>query len=151
MTDEKKLSHRNAVASIAEGYGGCWSLGGSGFVLKTSKDASISLDPYLSIVVEDTSEQNLPFRDKLIRKRFRPLPSFSTHWHEDHLDLGLIPVVARNNPHAKSLMPPSVTAHALSWEDRWSQIVPLHQGQTSSVEEVIIEAKAARHEANIPG
>ena len=68
MTDEKKLSHKNAVASIAEGYVGCCWLGGPGFVFKTfkdlrpiamaafevtteAKDASISLDSYLSIVL----------------------------------------------------------------------------------------------------
>jgi hypothetical protein len=97
---------------------------------KTSKDTVIYLDSYL-------------FKFFKVSLRSRTCPSgtnwpqevrfdavISTHWHEDHLDPGLIPVVSRNDPDAKFIMPPSATAYALSWRVRRSQIVLLQQGQS---------------------
>jgi L-ascorbate metabolism protein UlaG (beta-lactamase superfamily) len=75
----------------------------------------------------------------------------STHWHEDHLDPGTIPIIARNNRDAKLVMPPTAMARALSWGVQRSQIVPLSHRESTAVGDVRIEAMPARHEAGIPG
>ncbi len=151
MSNGTKVSQAIATTNVVEGHVSCWWLGGSGFVFKTSKGTVIYLDAYLSNVVKDIFGAERAFAPPIDPQEVRADAVISTHWHEDHLDPGLIPIVARNNPDAKFIMPPSATSHALSWGLRRSQIAPLQWGQTVQVKDVSVEATPARHEANIPG
>jgi L-ascorbate 6-phosphate lactonase len=145
------LSQRIAAAKITADHVSCWWLGGSGFVFKTAQGTVIYLDAYLSDAVKAIFGADRAFPPPIDPQEARADAFISTHWHEDHLDPGFIPIAARNNPEAKFIMPPSATAHALSWGVTRAQVVPLQWGQTAKVGEVTVEATPARHEANIPG
>jgi L-ascorbate metabolism protein UlaG (beta-lactamase superfamily) len=75
----------------------------------------------------------------------------STHWHEDHLDPITIPIIARQSPATRFVMPPSAMARAISWGIPRSRIDPLSWGQAIEVEDVKILAVPARHEAGVVG
>lgn len=146
-----KLSQRISATNVSEGHISCWWLGGSGFVFKTTKGTVVYLDAYLSDAVKAIFGADRAFAPPIDPEDARADTFISTHWHEDHLDAGLVPIAARNNPNAKFIMPPSATAHALSWGVTRAQIAPLEWGQTLQIADVTVEATPARHEANIPG
>ena len=75
----------------------------------------------------------------------------STHWHEDHLDPASIPIIARQNPEARLIMPPTAMARALSWGVRRDRIMPLRHGESLDLNGAKITAVPARHEPGIPG
>ncbi len=145
------LSERIAAAEVAAGHVSCWWLGGSGFVFKTPKGTVVYIDPYLSNAVKDIFGVDRAFPPPIDPQEVRADAVISTHWHEDHLDPGLIPLVARNNPNAKFIMPPSAAAHALHMGIPRAQIEQLQWGKTTQIADVTIEATPARHEANVPG
>ncbi len=123
------LSQRIAAAKVAAGHVLCWWLGGSGFVFKTAKGTVVYLDAYLSDAVKGIFGADRAFAPPIDPSDARADAFIATHWHEDHLDPGFIPTAARNNPQAKFIMPPSATAHALSWGVTRPQIVPLQWGR----------------------
>ncbi|MGC2399488.1 MAG: MBL fold metallo-hydrolase [Acidobacteriaceae bacterium] len=151
MPIETVLSERIAAAKVASGHIWCWWLGGSGFVFKTSEGTVVYLDPYLSNAVKAIFGADRAFTPPIDPEDVRADIIIATHWHEDHLDPGLIPIAARNNPDARFIMPPSATAHALSWGVTRSQVAPLQWGQTLQIKDVTIEATPARHETSTPG
>jgi L-ascorbate metabolism protein UlaG (beta-lactamase superfamily) len=151
LSSETKLSQAIRSTNVAKGHVSCWWLGGSGFVFKTAQGTVVYLDAYLSDAVKGIFGAERAFAPPIDPEEVRADAFIATHWHEDHLDPGLIPIVARNNPHAKFIMPPSATAHALSWGVPRSQVAGLKWGETLKIADVIIEATPARHEANIPG
>jgi L-ascorbate 6-phosphate lactonase len=128
-----------------------WWLGGAGFIFKTPAGQQLHIDPYLSNVVEDIFGQARAFPPPLSAEEARPDLVICSHWHEDHLDPGAIPVLARNNPSAKLLMPPSAMARAVSWGVPRRQITPVKAGQTLRIGDVGITAIAARHNAGLEG
>jgi L-ascorbate metabolism protein UlaG (beta-lactamase superfamily) len=109
------------------------------------------IDPYLSNSVEEIFGIARAFPPPLLPEQVRADVVISTHWHEDHLDPGTTPVIARNNSDAKLVMPPSAMARALSWGVRRSQIIPLSHRESTTLGDVRIEAMPARHEAGVPG
>lgn len=145
------LAHEIASKNVAKRHVSCWWLGGSGFAFKTSANTVLYIDPYLSDSVKGIFGVSRAFPPPISPDDVRANAVISTHWHEDHLDPGSIPVIARNNPAAKFIMPPSATAHALSWGLDRMNVVGLKHGQGSQIEDVAIEAAPARHEAGIPG
>ena len=151
MSSDSKLVQRIAAKTVDTGHVACWWVGGSGFVFKTPKGTIIYLDPYLSDAVKDIFGAERAFAPPIDPQEVRADAVISTHWHEDHLDPGSIPIIARNNPDAKFIMPPSATSHALSWGVRRPQTVALKWGETVQVKDVSLEATPARHEAGIPG
>jgi L-ascorbate 6-phosphate lactonase len=136
---------------VVDGHVSCWWLGGSGFVFKTPAGTVISLDPYLSNCVEAMFGMKRAFPSPIGPADLRADAIISTHWHEDHLDPVSIPIIARNNPAAKFIMPASAMAHALSWGIPRSQIVSFKPGEPVALNDVTIEATPARHEAGVPG
>ena len=145
------LSQQILTTSVVQSHVSCWWLGGSGFVLKTSSGSVVYIDPYLSNSVKGIFGVERAYPPPVSPEDVRADAVVSTHWHEDHLDPGSIPIIARNNPDARFLMPPSATSHALSWGVRRDQVVALEYGQVHEVKDLRIEATPARHVAGIPG
>jgi L-ascorbate metabolism protein UlaG (beta-lactamase superfamily) len=109
------------------------------------------LDPYLSDVVNEIFGQRRAFPPPLTAEQARPDVLICTHWHEDHLDPGSIPIIARNNPDALLLMPPSALSRAVSWGVPRRQITTLKAGQSLTIRDLNISAVAARHNAGVEG
>jgi L-ascorbate 6-phosphate lactonase len=151
MNQTINLMQRIASKQVPKSQLSCWWLGGSGFVFKTPAGTVICIDPYLSNCVEDLFGMKRAFPSPIEPEELRADAIISTHWHEDHLDPGSIPTIARNNPGAQFIMPPSATARAMSWGLRRSQIVSISPAQPVVLREVGIEATPARHEAGVPG
>ena len=151
MICQPTLSDDIAAAQVREGHVSSWWLGGSGFVFKTSKGTIIYVDPYLSNSVKEIFGADRAFPPPVAPQDVRADLVISIHWHEDHLDPGSIPIIARNNPDAMFVMPPSATAHALSWGVRRTQVASLQWGQEFHLADVKLQATPARHEASIPG
>jgi L-ascorbate 6-phosphate lactonase len=151
MNESTSLMQRIAAKRVADTYVSCWWLGGSGFVFKTPAGTVICLDPYLSNCVEDLFGMKRAFATPIYPEDLRADAIISTHWHEDHLDPGSIPIIARNNPDAKFIMPPSAMARAMSWGLRRSQIVSFTPGEPVLLKDATIEATPARHEAGVAG
>jgi L-ascorbate 6-phosphate lactonase len=151
MDKEITLSQRVSAKTVMRSHVSCWWLGGSGFVFKTSSEAVIYVDPYLSNSVKGIFGAERAFPAPILPEEVRTDAVISTHWHEDHLDPGSIPMIARNNPNAHFIMPPSATSHALSWGVPREQVKGLQCGQAFEVKDIRIEATPARHDAGIPG
>jgi L-ascorbate metabolism protein UlaG (beta-lactamase superfamily) len=151
MKESSDLAQRIAAKQVADNHVSGWWLGGSGFVFKTHLGTVISVDPYLSDCVESMFGRKRAFPPPITVDDFRADAIISTHWHEDHLDPGSIPTIARNNPSAKLIMPPSAMARALSWGIPRTQIIPLVPGEAIDVNDVRVDATPARHEAGVPG
>lgn len=146
-----QLSEQITAANPLKGQMSAWWLGGSGFIFKTGNGTRIYLDPYLSDVVKTIFGAARAFPPPIPAEDVRADALIATHWHEDHLDPGSIPVIARNNPECKLIMPPSAMAHAVSWGVARTQVVPLQWGEKTQIADVTIEAVPARHEVSTPG
>ena len=147
------LAARVARAETPPGHVMAWWLGGSGFIFKTPAGMQVYIDPYLSNVAEDIfgAGNKRGFPTPICAEDVRADAVIATHWHEDHLDPGAIPVIARHSPATRFIMPPSATGHAVSWGVPRDRVVALTAGQTLTVGDVTITAVPARHEAGIPG
>ena len=151
MKPESSLMGSVLSRKVAHAHLSCWWLGGSGFIFKSPLGVITFIDPYLSNSVEDIFGIKRAFPAPIRPEEVRADVVISTHWHEDHLDPGSIPIIARNNSDAKFVMPPSAMARALSWGVRRSQIVSLSRGESSAFNDTRIDATPARHEPSIPG
>lgn len=151
MNTETDLMQTVIAKKVMHGHASTWWLGGSGFIVKSPHGVVTLIDPYLSNAVEEIFGSKRAFPAPLKPEAVRADVVISTHWHEDHLDPGSIPIIARNNLDAKFVMPPSAMARALSWGVRRSQIVSLRHGESTTIGDMRIEALPARHEAGIPG
>lgn len=151
MTTPTSLASRIAAAQPAPGSVAAWWLGGSGFVFKTPGNRQIWIDPYLSDIVQAMFGIGRAFPPPITPEEAEPDIIISTHWHEDHLDPGSIPEIARRRLTAKFVMSPSAMAHAASWGVPVGQIVPLTPGQALDLDGANLTAIVARHEAGVPG
>src|SRR2546423_329648 len=123
------LVGRIAEEVVAPGHVTGWWLGGSGFVFKTPGGTQIYVDPYLSDIVRDIFGSARAFPPPIVAEQARPDIVISSHWHEDHLDPGAIPVIAQHSPTTRFIMPPSATAHAaalLAWHLGSGTVIPIH-------------------------
>jgi L-ascorbate 6-phosphate lactonase len=148
---QNTFSQQIAAAQPAAGHISAWWLGGSGFCFKTAHGTRIFLDPYLSDIVKVIFGAGRAFPPPISAEDVRADVVIATHWHEDHLDPGAIPIIARNNPECKLIMPPSAVARALSWGVARAQLAPLQWGKQIQIGDVTLEATPARHEVSIPG
>src|SRR4030095_10924924 len=101
--DPEEISVQVNARTVPAGQVIAWWLGGAGFIFKTSTGTQLYVDPYLSDVVNDIFGQARAFPTPLRAGQARPHVLICTHWHEDHLDPGSIPVIARQNPAAQFL------------------------------------------------
>jgi L-ascorbate metabolism protein UlaG (beta-lactamase superfamily) len=145
------LAARIAQHRVSPGSVAAWWLGGSGFVFKTPAGAQVYLDPYLSDVVSAIFGMGRAFPTPIQSEEAHPDVIISTHWHEDHLDPEAIPIIARNNPSTRFIMPPSAMARALSWGVPRDRITPLSAGETVEVSDMRVSHVPARHEAGVVG
>jgi len=145
------LAAQIAAARPAAGSLAAWWLGGSGFIFKTPAGRQVWIDPYLSDVVKTMFGIGRAFPPPITAAEAEPDFVISTHWHEDHLDPGCIPELARRRPNAKFIMSPGAMAHAFSWGLPTTQVMALAPGQNLDLGDVKLTAVVARHEAGVPG
>jgi len=136
---------------VPAGSVSAWWLGGAGFVFKTPGGTEVYVDPYLSDRVKDIFGISRAFPAPLRAEEAHPDLVVATHWHEDHLDPGSIPVISQGSPRTRFLMPPSAMARALSWGLARDRITPLSPGQAFELGSLRISHAPARHEAGVPG
>jgi L-ascorbate metabolism protein UlaG (beta-lactamase superfamily) len=136
---------------VEPGHLACWWLGGSGFLLKSAAGTLVAIDPYLSDSVKGIFGLARAFPPPLTPEEARPNVLIVSHWHEDHLDPGTIPVIARHSARTRFVMPPSALSRAVGWGVRRDRIQALSPGEQLTIGEVRITHVPARHEAGIPG
>ena len=146
-----QLMNEIAAKQVNEGEVAAWWLGGSGFVFKNAEGKTACIDPYLSDSVKAMHNQGRAFPAPIAPEDLRVDVIISTHWHEDHLDPGTIPLVAKHSPHTQFVMPPSSMSRAISWGVERSRITTLLELETVEIAGIEIEATPARHDAGIPG
>jgi L-ascorbate 6-phosphate lactonase len=145
------LAQRIAARSVTPGHLSAWWLGGAGFIFKAASGREVWIDPYLSDAAYDLFGLKRAFAAPIAVGEANPDLVIVTHWHEDHLDLGSIPALAKARPNAKFLMPPSAMARTLSWGVSRAQIIPLSHGQTVSLGDTAVTSVPARHVVEIAG
>jgi L-ascorbate 6-phosphate lactonase len=151
MSSPAPLAARIAAARPAPSSLAAWWLGGSGFIFKTPAGRQVWIDPYLSDVVKTMFGVARAFPAPITADEAQPDFVISTHWHEDHLDPGCIPELARRRPGAKFIMSPGAMSHAVSWGLPPSRIATLGPGQMLDLGDAKLTAVVARHEAGVPG
>ncbi len=151
LDEQTKLVDRIAAAEVPRGHVTAWWLGGSGFVFKTPAGTQIYVDPYLSNVVADIFGVSRAFPAPIAAEEARPDVVISSHWHEDHLDPGSIPLIARHSPATVFVMPPSATSRALGWGIPRERVIALTDGQSLEIKDVTISHVPARHESGTAG
>lgn len=150
-TPKSSLAREIAARTVAAGSLGVWWLGGSGFIFKTAAGRQIWIDPYLSDFVRDVFGIGRAFPPPIAADEAAPDVVISTHWHEDHLDPGFLPTLARRRPAVKFIMPPTCMARAVTWGLTTRQISPLAHGQTLDLGDGKVTGVVARHEAGVVG
>jgi len=145
------LAERVTARTVAPGHLGAWWLGGSGFIFKAASGQQVWIDPYLSNAVFEIFGVKRAFAAPISVAEANPDLVISTHWHEDHLDPGSIPALAKARPNAKFLMPPSAMARALSWGLSRAQVIPLSHGQTETGGDTTVTSVPARHVVETAG
>ena len=136
---------------VAPGTISAWWLSGSGFVFKTPSGTQILIDPYLSDSVRALFDLGRAVPIPIAPEELRPDTVICTHWHEDHLDPGTIPVIARHSPDTQFFMPFSAFSRAIGWGVPRAKITTLAWGEKIEIGDVEMEAVFARHDAGIPG
>src|ERR1700721_2981299 len=130
----------------------CWWLGGSGVVFKSASGAVVYVDPYLSDSVNGIFGVGRMFPPPIVPEEVRAEAIVSTHWHEDHLEPGTIPVIAKSDAGAKFFMPPTAMSRAMGWGVPGNRIIAMAHGESQRVgADITSTATPARHEARIPG
>jgi L-ascorbate metabolism protein UlaG (beta-lactamase superfamily) len=128
-----------------------WWLGGSGFLFKTTDGAQVVIDPYLSDSVRGIFGQGRAFPPPIEPAHLRPDLVIATHWHEDHLDPGTIPVIGRHSPATQFVMSPSAMSRALGWGVPRERVTALSAEQTLEYSRVTVSHVPARHESTVKG
>jgi L-ascorbate metabolism protein UlaG (beta-lactamase superfamily) len=144
------LANRIAQRSVAPHHLSAWWLGGSGFVFKTPAGRQIWIDPYLSDIVAEIFAQPRAFAAPLTVADSFPDVVIATHLHEDHLDPGFIPALAKARPEVRFVMPPTAMGRARTWGVPPARIITLVEGQTVEIAGAKLTGVAARHIAG-PG
>src|SRR5688572_21635038 len=134
------LAARIEKRKLKPGELAVWWLGGGGFCFKTSDANRIYIDPYLSDIVNEIFGQERAFPTPISAQDVKAELLLATHWHEDHLDPGSIPVIARQNPTATLVMPPSAMSRAVSWGVPKKQIRTLRAGESFVLRELKFQA-----------
>jgi L-ascorbate metabolism protein UlaG (beta-lactamase superfamily) len=127
-----------------------WWLGGTGFIFKTHQGTQIYIDPYLSDSVAGIFGQPRGFPAPIALEDVRPDLVIATHFHEDHLDPGGIPTIAKVS-NTLFMCPPTALSRALGWGVPRDRVLPLVQGQIREFRDVTVHAVYARHISEVAG
>lgn len=151
METSAGLAQSIAAYPVGPGCLALWWLGGSGFILKSASGTQVAIDPYLSDSVKGIFGLARAVPPPMTPEEARPAILIATHWHEDHLDPGTIPVVARHSPDTRFVMPPNALSRALGWGVPRDRIQALSSGEQITIGDVRMTHVPARHVAGIPG
>ncbi len=144
------LKDELAQTTVAPKTVSAWWLGGTGFIFKTASGTQIYIDPYLSNAVFQIFGLERGFPAPIALEDVRPDLVIATHFHEDHLDPGGLPIIAKVSD-AIFMCPPTAQSRLLGWGIARDRVLPLVWGQSRTFRDVTITATPARHEAGIPG
>src|SRR5258707_4943946 len=134
--------------NVEKGTVRMWWLGETGLIFKSPAGTQIYIDPYLSDSVADIFGQPRGFPAPIALEDVRPDLVIATHFHEDHLDPGGIPTIAKVSK-AEFWCPPTAYSRALGWGIPRDRIQPFSQEETRQFRDVSIQATYARHIAGI--
>ncbi len=144
------LKQALAQTTVDEGTVRAWWLGGTGFIFKTHSGTQIYIDPYLSNSVAAIFNQERGFPAPIALEDVRPDLVISTHFHEDHLDPGGLPTIAKVSQ-TVFMCPPTAQSRLLGWGVSPDRVLPLVRGQMREFQGIQIHGVYARHEAGVPG
>lgn len=144
------LKDELAQTQVRPGTVAAWWLGGTGFIFKTPAGTQIYIDPYLSNSVAPIFGQERGFPAPIALEDVRPDLVIATHFHEDHLDPGGLPIIARVSD-ALFMCPPTSLSRLVGWGVSPKRVLSLERGQSREFRDVKINAVYARHLANVPG
>jgi L-ascorbate metabolism protein UlaG (beta-lactamase superfamily) len=145
-----KLRDELTTAQVEPGSVRTWWLGGNGFVFKTPAGTQVFLDPYLSDIVGAIFGLERAFPPPITAEDARPDIVVSTHWHEDHLDPGALPVMAKNSD-SLFVGPPSAVSRLLGWGVPRNRVQSLESGQVIEFRDLKLKGVPARHVTGMPG
>ncbi len=139
-----------AQTNVEEGTVRVWWLGGTGFIFKTPAGTQIYIDPYLLNAVATIFGQERAFPAPIALEDVRPDLVIATHFHEDHLDPGGLPTIARVSD-AVFMCPPTALSRLVGWLVPPNRVLSLERGQSRQFRDVNIQGVYARHDAGVPG
>jgi L-ascorbate metabolism protein UlaG (beta-lactamase superfamily) len=139
------LADQIAQRSVLPHHLSAWWLGGSGFIFKNAAGRQLWVDPYLSDIVAEIFAQPRAFPAPITVAESFPDIVVSTHLHEDHLDPGFIPALAKARPNVRFVMPPTAMGRARTWGVPPARIITLTYGQTVEVDGFTVTGVPARH------
>jgi L-ascorbate 6-phosphate lactonase len=117
----------------------------AGFVFKTPAGVSVMIDAYLSDALSQTHGIHRAVPAPLDLTEIRPDVVMASHWHEDHLDPGL---VARLPAMRETTFvgPPSCVSRVRGRGVTADRSIALRHGQSWEIGDLTITATFARHE-----
>ncbi len=138
---------RNEIdaTAVSEGTVALWWLGQAGYALKTPAGTVALIDPYLSNIVEELYGQPRIVPQILDPATAHPDIVFTTHWHEDHFDIGSIAAFAAYTP-TLFVGPSSVAARITGRGIAAERVIAVGRGQTVEVRDIKVTGLFARHE-----
>ncbi|HVO40413.1 MAG TPA: MBL fold metallo-hydrolase [Spirochaetia bacterium] len=127
-------------------------LGQAGFALRAGRSL-LFVDPYLSNSLgEKYHGKEFPHR-RMMQSPIAPEAArgvsavLCTHGHGDHMDPGTLPVIARENPECRFVVPRAETERAVSRGIAENRLLPLDAGESVPLDGSIrVEAIPAAHE-----
>jgi L-ascorbate metabolism protein UlaG (beta-lactamase superfamily) len=152
MTSHAGGAHALLSAPLPENVLGLAWLGQAGFALRFG-GRLLLIDPYLSDhLARKYAGKEFPH----IRRMPPPLDFNSlrgvdcvlcSHRHSDHMDPGALPVIAKNNPSCRFVVPRAELEHARTLGISDVQLVPMNASETVELfSEVSVEAIPSAHE-----
>lgn len=121
-------------------------LGQSGFELTAADGQSVLLDPYLSDWAFEDIGTPRAVAPVIEPGEVRTSAVVATHYHHDHLDVLACPEIARNNPDAVFIGPPSIEARLCGRGVPRERVVHLARGGTVTHGAFTIHGGFVRHE-----
>jgi len=129
-----------------------WWLGQAGFCLKF-KNYSVLIDPYLSdFLAQKYKGREFPhvrmMPPPVYPEQIRQLDFvFCTHGHSDHMDPGTLPVLSKNNPSCKFIVPKAEKTTAIERGVDENKIISVNAGESFKLNnDIKLEIISSAHE-----
>lgn len=131
--------------TIDQGTAGISWTGQAGFAFKDSSGLIYHVDPYLSNLCSQTIGYHrimpAPVKAKNVITNFIII----THNHKDHLDDESLPAIARANPGASFVAPPSCVSYLQDLGITSGRLIPISRGQQKKTGNIRLKAVTAYH------